>query len=214
MSKTIRRSIFYCFLSVCFIACKSDKPIIPDTLPFLGIHTVVDKPAGNGTDTILFTIPDFKYLNQNRDTISNGTFDDKIYLADFFFTRCPSICPEVKRNMLKIYDRFGKDTRLMYLSHTIDPDRDTPEVLKSFADKMEVNQNLWHFVTGEQGELYDMATKYMNTAEKDDNAPGGYAHSGYVVLIDKNRRIRAYADGTDEAKMNHLMDLIDVLLKE
>lgn len=188
------------------IACNSDnnKP-----LRYYGIPVNISRG-----DTTWPKIPDFSFVNQDSQLVNNQTFSDKIYIADFFFTHCPTICPKVKKQMLRIYQKYENDDRVLLLSHTIDQKYDTVGQLKWFADKLGVKTNKWHFVTGEKEKIYAMPQSYMSIAEVDKDAPGGYAHSGYVVLVDKNRYVRAYADGTKEAAVTKFMLDIDKLLAE
>jgi protein SCO1 len=189
---------------ILFAACtNSQKP-----LPILG-ESYVD----NG-DTIYHSIPDFEFINQDSQIITNESFNGKWYIADFFFTSCPTICPKVKKQMLRIYERFGDEDRLLILSHSIDTKRDSVPVLKKFATKMGVIAPKWHLVTGDKSAIYNIAPKYLSIAKEDDKAPGGYDHSGYIVLVDPNRHIRAFCDGTDEAQVNEFMKTLDRALKE
>lgn len=177
-------------------------------LPIYGQVEVVEG------DTIYHQIRDFEFINQDSQVINNQTFSDKIYVADFFFTSCPTICPKVKQQMLRIQERFAQDDRLLLLSHSIDTRRDSVPVLKRYANKLNIEQDKWHLVTGPKKEIYDIAADYFSIAKEDDNAPGGYDHSGYIILIDKNRHIRAYCDGTDAKQVDQFMDNIDKLLSE
>jgi protein SCO1/2 len=166
-------------------------------------------------DTIYHTIPDFSFTNQNGEVITQDTFKDKIYVADFFFTTCPTICPIMKTQMLRVYEKFKDNPEVMILSHTIDPKHDSVAVLYEFADRLGVTGNMWQFVTGDQDEIYDIGqNSYMVTAREDPGEPGGYLHSGALLLVDKERRIRGIYDGTLEEKVDILMKDIDKLLKE
>jgi protein SCO1/2 len=160
------------------------------------------------------TIPDFRFANQNGDTISRKTFENKIYVADFFFTTCPTICPVMKNEMLRVYETYKNEPRLLILSHTIDPEHDSVPVLKDFADRLEVTADKWHFVTGIKDSIYAMAERYMVSASEDKSAPGGFIHSGAFILIDENKRIRGYYDGTQTNDVDSLIQDIGTLLKE
>lgn len=189
---------------VLFAACTNSQK----TLPILG-----ESYVENG-DTIYHTIPDFEFINQDSQIITNDSFNGKWYIADFFFTSCPTICPKVKKQMLRIYERFEDEDRLLILSHSIDTKRDSVPVLKKYATKMGVNAPKWHLVTGDKSAIYNIAPKYLSIAKEDDNAPGGYDHSGYIILVDPNRHIRAFCDGTDEEKVNEFMKTLDRALLE
>ncbi len=167
-----------------------------------------------GADTIWPKVPDFSFINQDSQVVDNQLFANKIYVADFFFTHCPTICPKVKKQMLRIHEKYKNDDRVMLLSHTIDQKYDTVGQLKWFANQLGVKAPKWQFVTGDKEKIYAMPQYYMSIAEVDKNAPGGYAHSGYVVLVDKNRFVRAYADGTKEVAVTKLLMDMDKLLAE
>ena len=166
-------------------------------------------------DTIYHTIRDFSFTDQDGVTISQDIFKDKIYVADFFFTTCPTICPIMKRQMLRVYEKYKDNPDVLILSHTIDPDYDSVEVLHEFADRLGVSSKTWHFVTGNKDSIYDIGqNSYMVTARQDPDEPGGYLHSGAFLLIDKDRRVRGIYDGTIEEKVDLLMKDMDKLLKE
>lgn len=177
-------------------------------LPIIGERTVV-----NG-DTIYHQIADFSFVNQDSQVVNNGTFDGKVYLADFFFTSCPTICPKVKKQMLRLYDRYDGDDRLLLLSHSIDVKRDTVGRLKTYSYNLGVETERWHFVTGLHEEIYDMADDYFSTAKIDTEAPGGFDHSGLIIMVDANRHVRSYCDGTDAASVDRFMEDVDQLLAQ
>jgi len=199
-------------LIVLFTACQSD-----DTpLPILGEKDITEKTV-NGTvvsDTTYYTIPSFNFTNQYGKAINPATFDDKIYVSDFFFTSCPTICPTVKVQMRRIYDKYQSDDRLLMVSHTLDPKRDNVEKLLDYSKKLQLEGDKWHFVTGEKEALYDMAHAYFVSAAEDADEPGGITHSGKIILTDKEKRIRAFADGTDAKQVTQLLKDIDKLLDE
>lgn len=186
-------------------------------LPILGKKEVESRSV-NGkevNDTIYHTIADFSFVDQDSAVITNNTFKGKIYVADFFFTTCPTICPIMKAQMLRIYDKFKDNDQILLLSHTIDPDYDTVAVLKNYAERLGVTSDKWHFVTGPKEKIYDIGqNSYMVTAMEDPNSPGGYLHNGAFLLVDKERRIRGVYDGTKEEDVNRLMQDIPRLLKE
>jgi protein SCO1/2 len=197
-----------------FIAsCSSDS----DKLPILGRREIKNVTFEGKVlaDTIYHTIRDFSFTDQNGEIVTQETFKNKIYVADFFFTTCPTICPIMKTQMLRVYEKFKDNPEIGILSHTIDPKHDSVEVLHEFADRLGLTGDMWHFVTGDQGEIYDIGqNSYMVTAREDPDEPGGYLHSGAFLLIDKERRIRGIYDGTKEEKVALLMKDIEKLLKE
>lgn len=195
--------IFIVALSCVLGACQ------PKKLPILG-----DREFING-DSVYHTIPDFKFVDQDSNEVSNQTFNNKIYVADFFFTTCPTICPIMKTQMLRIYDKFKDNPEVGILSHTIDPRHDSVAVLKAFAKRLGVNGNFWHFVTGERDKIYEMGQQeYYVTAGEDSTAAGGIIHSGAFILVDKKRRVRGMYDGTKEKDVSRLIKDMSALLKE
>jgi protein SCO1/2 len=199
-----------CFLLSAFClllsACNSKQQ---GTLPIFGEREV------EGTDTVYHTISDFKFVDQDSAEITNDTFKDKIYVADFFFTSCRTICPIMKTQMLRVYERIEKDPEVLLLSHTIDPEYDTVGLLHDFAERLGVKSNKWHFVTGNKEDIYKIAqTSYFATAMEDKSDPDGFIHSGAFLLIDKQQRIRGKYDGTKEEDVNRLLEDIEKLKKE
>ena len=188
-----------------------------EKLPILGRKEIknVEYDGKIRADTIYHTIPDFSFTNQDGDEVTQDTFKDKIYIADFFFTTCPTICPIMKTQMLRVYEKYRDNSEVLILSHTIDPKHDSVEVLHEFADRLGASSDIWHFVTGDQDKIYDIGqNSYMVTSREDPDEPGGYLHSGAFLLIDKQRRIRGIYDGTKADKVDLLMKDIDKLLRE
>lgn len=182
-------------------SCQTDQ-----SLPILGNHDI------NGQDTVYHSIPPFSFVNQDSAEVTNATFAGKAYVVDFFFTSCPTICPKVKKNMLRLYDKYEGENRLALLSHTIDVKRDTVARLKIYAENLGVSADRWHFVTGEKDEIYTIAEDYMSLALEDPNAPGGFNHSGWLILVDDQKHIRSFCDGTDPKAVDKFMKDIDWLL--
>ena len=136
-------------------------------------------------------IPSYKFVNQNSDTIDNSHYDDHIYIADFFFTRCPTICPVMTYNMKYIQKELSIYPNIKFLSHTVDPENDTPEVLKDYIKSMRINDSNWNFVTGNKDSIYKIANSYFAHASKDSTQPGGFSHSGQFIVVDKEGRVRS-----------------------
>lgn len=197
---------FYIYIFACCVlfSCSNEK----ESLPILGRHEI------NDTDTTYHSIPDFKFVNQDSAYVTNTDLKDYIYVSDFFFISCPSICPIVKKQMLRIYDKFKSNDKVKLVSHTIDPKRDTPAKLKQYADKLNIDTDKWMFLTGEKGEILDIADDYFVSAFEDKDAPGGFDHSGKIILTDTKRHIRAFAEGTDPEDVDQLLKDIDKLLQE
>lgn len=185
-------------------------------LPILGEREPVTKEIDGKmvSDTIYQTIPPFSFINQDSITITNKTFDNSIYVADFFFTSCPSICPIMSKNLLKVLDKYKGNKEVKILSHSIDTKYDTPWVLKKYATKLGVEGDQWQFVHGSQEAIYGIADKYMVYAKENSSAPGGFEHQGWLILIDKEKRIRGAYDGTNDEQVSQLMSDMDILLKE
>jgi protein SCO1/2 len=180
-----------------------------EKLPIFGQREV------EGTDTVYHTIAPFRFVDQDSSVITNETFRDKIYVADFFFTTCRTICPIMKTQMLRVYEATREMPDVLILSHTIDPEYDTVALLHDFAQRLGVESKRWHFVTGVKDSIYKIAqTSYFATAMEDKTEPEGFIHSGAFLLIDKKQRIRGKYDGTKEEDVNRLIVDIKRLRRE
>ncbi|MFN7260366.1 MAG: SCO family protein [Cyclobacteriaceae bacterium] len=169
-------------------------------LPIFGERDVI------GSDTIYHTIAKFQFVDQDSALVNNETFKDKIYVADFFFTSCRTICPIMKTQMVRVYEATSQMPDVLLLSHTIDPEYDTVALLHDFAERLDVESKRWHFVTGVKDSIYKIAqTSYFATAMEDKTEPDGFIHSGAFLLIDKKGRIRGKYDGTKEEEVNRLI---------
>lgn len=168
-----------------------------------------------GTDTVDHTIKKFRFIDQDSNVVTNETFRGKIYVADFFFTSCRTICPIMKTQMLRVYEAMENDPDVVLLSHTLDPEYDTVGLLHDYAERLGVKSPKWHFVTGNQDSIYEAArASYYTTAMEDQTEPDGFVHSGAFLLIDKQRRIRGKYDGTIESEVDRLIADIARLQKE
>lgn len=195
-------------LLLILFGCRSGKESSPK-LPVLGQY--IDEHG----DTVLPVIKDFSFLNQDSVWVNNATFLGRIYIADFIFLSCPTICPRMNQNMLKVYNAFSTNDTVLFLSHTIDPLHDSISLLRRYAQAIGVKSDKWHFVTGEADSIYYLAEKiYFSTAYKDSVAPGGYVHSGGFLLVDSERHIRGVYDGTSDVETDRLMADVNVLLCE
>jgi protein SCO1/2 len=189
-----------------------------EPLPIFGQREVIIRET-NGkqvTDTVYHTIAPFRFVNQDGTDITNETFKGKIYVADFFFTSCRTICPIMKTQMVRVYEQVQDDPDVLILSHTIDPEYDTVGLLHDFANRLGVKSSKWHFATGQPNEyVFDLAQKsYFATAMEDKTEPDGFIHSGAFLLIDRQGRIRGKYDGTKEDDVNRLMKDIKRLERE
>ncbi|MFW5759513.1 MAG: SCO family protein [Cyclobacteriaceae bacterium] len=186
-------------------------------LPILGSREIVEKEIDGKTiiDTVYHSIPEFAFVDQDSSWVTEETMAGKIYVADFFFTTCPTICPLMKNQMMRVYDKYENNPEVVLLSHSIDPVYDSVRVLKDFASRLGVKSEKWHFVTGKKEDIYSIGEKsYMVTTQEDENEPGGYIHSGAFILVDKERRIRGFYDGTVREDVDELMKDMDILLTE
>ncbi|MDX1908046.1 MAG: SCO family protein [Bacteroidia bacterium] len=188
------------------VAC-TQSPTGP--LPVLGVPHL--SPSG---DTVEYAIPDFGFTDQDSQAVTQATVAGKIVVADFFFTYCPSICPKMKEQLVRVYEKFQADDRIVILSHTIDPAHDSVATLREYASALGVESRRWHFLTGERDSLHAMAKHYMISAAVEASAPGGYIHSGAFILLDPQRRVRGYYDGTSAEEVDKLMRDIGRLLDE
>ncbi len=201
--------------AVIFSACNL-KPADKNILPVYGNRQPVTKTI-NGktvTDTVYETIPKFKFVNQYGDSVTNKTLDGNIYVADFFFTSCPSICPVMHRNMLKVYNTFKNTGGIKILSHSIDPKHDSVAVLRKYADGLGITGKIWWFLQGNKEETYQLAQNYLVAVKEDKTAAGGYIHAGYFILIDKQKRIRGTYDGTQPEQVDKLIADMKTLQQE
>lgn len=200
-------------LIIILFSCNTEEK----KLPILGERAPVERIKNGKTviDTIYQTIPAFKFLNQDSSIITDKDFDGKIYVADFFFTSCTSICPIMHRNMLTVYKEFSGNNEVKILSHSIDSKYDTPSRLKKYASKLGISGNQWEFVRGSRDSIYTIAEKsYLTSVGEDSNAPGGFIHQGWFILVDKDKRLRGAYDGTNEEQVKQLIADMHTLLKE
>lgn len=186
------------------IGCGSE----PKQLPHLGNIEIIKG------DTIYHTVPDVTLTDQDSQMLKISSFGDKIILADFFFTSCPSICPRVQKEMLRLYDRYEEDDRVMMISHTIDQRNDSVSVLKRYANNLGVDTEKWKFVTGVKDSIFHLADQYFVSVVEDPTAPNGFDHSGRIILVDKNRHVRGYCEGTDPESVTAFFKTVDAMLKE
>ncbi|MDF2159220.1 SCO family protein [Algoriphagus sp. CAU 1675] len=197
--------------------CKPASEAESETLPILGNWHIeeIEIEGKILKDTVYHKIADFSFTNQLGETVDNSVVEGKVYVADFFFTTCPTICPIMKKEMLRVYDAYKDNPNFKILSHSIDPSHDTQEVLKDYAEKLGVdNADTWNFLTGEAEKIYEIGqTSYLTTAMEDQNEPGGFLHSGAFVLVDQKGRIRGVYDGTKADQVDRLIRDIPKILK-
>lgn len=198
---------FYIFLLLGLFnsSCQSKE-----ALPILGPY---EKTNGK---KVFHPVRDFRLFNQDSVAVTNATFQGKIRVVDFFFISCPSICPKVQAQMLKIQGTFQAEKEVVLISHTIDPKRDNVAAMARYAANIGVEgADRWQFLTGDRALLYQLADDHFNIVVEDDSAPGGFDHTGRIVLIDKKGYIRSYANGTNPASVDTLIqDIQQLLLQE
>ena len=158
------------------------------------------------------TIADFSLVNQNGDTITQANYEDKIYIADFFFTTCPSICPIMTENMGLLQEEILDDPEVLLLSHSVTPDIDSVAQLKKYALEKGVVDSKWNLVTGDKKQIYELARKSYLAAKSDgDGGPYDMIHTENFILVDKEKRIRGTYDGTNREEMQKIIEDIEIL---
>lgn len=161
------------------------------------------------------TIADFKLTNQNGDIITQKDYQNKIYIADFFFTRCTNICIAMAYNMSELQEFYKDDDDIMFLSHSVTPVMDSVPVLKKYAEEKGVIDGKWNVTTGPKKHIYELARKsYMAVIEEGDGGEDDFIHTEQFILVDKERRIRGFYDGTDVKDMEKLKQDIALLKEE
>lgn len=207
MKSDLMRNITLAIPVIALFSCKPDVP--ENRLPVYGEKKVVN------ADTVYHTIKKFNLINQYGEQISEETVTNKIYVANFFFATCQSICPEMSTNLSDVQKAFPDDDSLLILSHSVNPLHDTVEVLMNYATVYGARKDKWHFLTGDKKQIYDLAlTSYLVNALEDDGTPEGFLHSELLLLIDTRGRMRGMYDGTDKAQVNKLIEDIKILKSE
>lgn len=186
------------------IGCKPEHK----RLPYLGDQEIVDG------DTIRHFVPDYLLTDQDSQQVRISGYGNKVFLADFFFISCPSICPKVQKQMLRLYNQYKDDSRVMLFSHTIDQRHDSVAVLNRYAHNLGVDTGKWKFFTASKDSIFKLADQYYVSVQDDPSAPKGFDHSGKIILLDKNRNIRGFCDGTDPASVTTFFTTVDKLLAE
>ncbi|MES2512790.1 MAG: SCO family protein [Bacteroidota bacterium] len=193
-------------------SCEPTKETKKLMLPVIG-----EKKLGGvgATDTIYHTIQPFAFVNQYKDTITEKTINNKIYVADFFFATCQSICPKMSSQLVHVQNAFKEDNNVLILSHTVNPSNDTVEVLNGYAQSYGALKNKWHFLTGNKKAIYDQARySYLVNALEEDGSAEGFLHSELFILVDAQKRIRGMYDGTDSVAVVKLISDIKLLKQE
>jgi protein SCO1/2 len=188
-------------------------------LPYYGPKEVVavDRDGQVVIDTLYHTVPPFRFTDQYGLPFTDKDAAGKIIVADFFFTRCGTICPKMSVQMQQLQLKLDDPAfdEVLFLSHTVDPENDTPEVLHEYARKLQADSARWRFLTGAKADLYLQGSEGYHVAAREEvMQPGGFLHSELFVLVDKDRHIRGYYDGTTMKGMNDCANDIKMLLKE
>ena len=156
-------------------------------------------------------ISDFKLTNQNGKEITQANYKDKIYVADFFFTTCQDICPVMTKNMYQLQEELKNDNEILLLSHTVIPEVDTVEQLKEYAIENKVDDSKWNLVTGDKKQIYELARKSYLAVEDSNFNEFDMIHTENFMLIDKEKQIRGFYDGTNSEEINRLLKDIEIL---
>ena len=156
-------------------------------------------------------ISDFKLTNQNGKEITQANYKDKIYVADFFFTTCQDICPVMTKNMYQLQEELKNDNQILLLSHTVIPEVDTVEQLKEYAVENNVDDSKWNLVTGDKKQIYELARKSYLAVEDSNYSEYDMIHTENFMLIDKEKQIRGFYDGTNSEDINRLLKDIEIL---
>lgn len=160
-------------------------------------------------------VTSFNLTDQDGNEVTEKDFNDKIYITDFFFVTCPTICPKMTDQMLRVYHEFKDNETILFLSHTVMPESDSVPVLKEYANKLKVSSNKWKFVTGDKKQIYNLARKtYFAAVTEGDGGVNDFIHTENFVLVDKEKRLRGYYDGTSKEDVDRLISEIYTLLEE
>lgn len=196
-----------------FYTALKPKPVLPVYQPNMVNAELVDEDLQYKRK--YHTIGPFTLVNQNGDTITQEDYTGKIYVADFFFTTCPTICPVMTDHMVQIQERILNDPDVLLLSHTVTPEIDSVPQLKAYADKKGVVDRKWNLVTGPKKHIYELARKsYLAVKTTGDGGPFDMIHTENFVLVDKEQRIRGFYDGTKQTDIEQLLEDLKVLKGE
>ena len=165
--------------------------------------------------TQLHRVGNFNLIDQEGKSLTEKQFQNKIYVTDFFFVTCPTICPKMATQMNRVYDEFVKNTDILFLSHTVMPEKDSVPVLLEYAQKLKVDNTKWKFVTGDKKDIYNLARKtYFAAITEGDGGIDDFIHTENFILVDKEKRLRGFYDGTSEKDIDRLIADIYTLLRE
>lgn len=210
--KVIGFLILITFTFVIASCHRSSKTQLPVYQPSDFNQELVDISLHNSTEN--HTVADFELINQNGNTITQQDYKDKIYVADFFFTRCPSICPIMTNNMEKLQRLFMQEDDIMFLSLSVTPELDSVPVLRHYADSKGVIDEKWNVTTGDKKHIYELARKsYFAVVEQGDGGLQDFIHTPNFILVDKKKQIRGIYDGTKDEEIERLKSDIEILIR-
>ncbi len=196
------------FLILFFVNTNEQKPL--RTLPYFG-----KKRSLSAGDTNYHSVKSFSFTNQYNENVTDKTLAGKIYVCDFFFTTCRSICPVMSKELERVYKEFYDNKDVMILSHTVNPEEDSVEVLMNYASQHKVNNKQWLFLTGDKKQLYDLARQgYLLNAEEGNGGAEDFIHTQNFALVDKEKHLRGFYDGTDSLEVSRLIQDMHLLLNE
>lgn len=201
-------AILVVFMSSCSQLIKKELPVFnPSDFDPKLVDTSLRKVNQN------HTVKDFNLTNQNGVKISSKDYENKVYVVDFFFTRCPSICPIMTDNMLLIQDEFINNDQIMLLSLSVTPEIDSVSVLKNYAIEKGINDLKWNITTGSKKHIYDLARKsYFAVVDQGDGDLQDFIHTPNFILVDKKKQIRGIYDGTELNEVTRLIEDIHTLI--
>lgn len=179
--------------------------------------TIIIPGFGKTGLPVLSKVQKFSFLNQNGNRITNNNVEGKVYLAEFFFTTCPGICPKMNTNLRSVYEKYKNEPDFLILSHTVNPSTDSVGRLKHYADSLGVNASHWMFLTGKKDSLYLAArVSYMLDDPKNNISPidEQFIHTQFFALVDKKGQVRSVIDGLSKDELGEMQKQIDELLKE
>lgn len=200
-------------ISVAYFMIKDNKPKLKVYNPIDINPELVDKSVRNVDK--FHRVGSFSLTDQDGNEVTEKNFEDKIYVTDFFFVTCPTICPKMTKQMNRVYDEFKEDETISFLSHTVMPEADSVPVLNKYAKELNVSSDKWKFVTGDKSQIYDLARKtYFAAVSEGDGGPDDFVHTENFVLVDKEKRLRGFYDGTSKDDVDRLITDIYALLEE
>lgn len=204
--------VFFTFAIVVFVSCKqSAKKELPIYNPSNFNPKLVDRSLQNKSE--YHTVADFTLINQNGDTITQKDYKDKVYVADFFFTRCGTICPIMTDNMVILQNEFINDEDIKFLSLSVTPEIDNVSVLRKYANNKGVIDSKWNVTTGVKKHIYNLArTSYFAVVEQGDGDLQDFIHTPNFILVDKDKQIRGIYDGTNDMDIQRIIEDIKILI--